>query len=124
MSFRYRIATTKDADNIRTYCKEHNAECPLDSLHDQIQIVLAEDEQGVLMGLSALKRMFVIEPLLGGSVRNQIVLAEKLMSVAGHAGGNEVVAMVKGDNHTFISNLESYGFVITDKNMTILRKGL
>ena len=85
-------------------------------------IIFGAYDDGKLVGICALKQILQVEPLVAeSSSLSAHVLAEKALAVAA-MNAHQVVAMVRSDNTNFISQLERYGFVITDKSMTILKK--
>jgi len=67
----------------------------------------------------------MIEPVVADSPFVTQILAEKTLAFATAVlspTGGKVTALVHGERDSWISLLEKYGFVITDKNMTILKK--
>lgn len=113
MEFR-RIRLSTEVVN---FCLSKEVNPPIDS-----SIIFGAYDNGILVGVCALKQVYQIEPLIvEGSPHVTQILGEKMMAVAS-LSAHEVIAMIKSENESYINQLERYGFVITDKSMTILKK--
>jgi len=109
------MAKDAERDLLRQFCFENNFDFPT-----RPECVFVAIEDGKLVGLCALKKVYQVEPLINvsGSALVTQILAEKVLACAGLVT-HEVMAMTqKPDLY------ERYGMVVTDKDMTILTKGV
>ena len=112
----YRRARVNDSEQIQAYCDKNNIMSPVEDQMMQL-VYIAEDDNGMIVGVSAVKRWYVVEPVIADNPRIGQVLLEKASS---GIPTPEFKCVVK-DNE-LVGALEKYGFIITDKDMTILMK--
>ena len=106
-------------DEIIRFCLSHNIQPP--EIGD---IIFAAYDDGVLVGVCGLKVIYQVEPLIApNSPIVAQVLGEKVLAVASMQS-HRVTAIVKSEKKDLIEQLERYGFIITDKFTTILKKEL
>lgn len=107
-------------EEVRQFCSHYQVAVP-----QRNSIAFgAYNDYGNLVGLAAIKVIHQIEPLIleeGYSPRITQTLGEKAMAVISTVS-NEVTGLVKDENSSYILQLEKYGFVVTDRNMTVLKK--
>lgn len=116
----YYKLTADLADRVKVYCESRGISFPVDAE----VIFVAVSDSGEVVGVVGVKRIYQIEPLLFDIPTVGLVLGEKALGVLSFAGQNEAVAITKDSNGAWIDIMERYGFVVTDRNMTILKKEL
>lgn len=114
----YQKITPEYAQKAYDYCKLKEVDFPTDA---EI-IFIAINELDAVIGLCSVKQIFQIEPLVSDQPLVTMILGEKAMSVVATTKHEKVMALVKDSKESYISQLEKYGFVVTDKAMTILKK--
>lgn len=114
----YKKLDAQYAQRAKDFCDKANLDFPVTA---EI-IFIATNEQDEIVGLSALKKVYQLEPLISNSPIVAMVLAEKAMSLVALANIPEVMAIVNDNKTEFIVQLERYGFIVTDKHMTVLVK--
>lgn len=97
------------------YCADKQVEYPI---HAEVVFIALEDNK--VIGVVGVKKVFQIEPLAAESGLTAQILGEKAMAVISLAEKPNMMVLSK--NEDFIQQLERYGFVITDKGMTVLKK--
>lgn len=106
-------------NEIMQFCLSHDIQPP-----EMGDVIFAAYDNGVLIGVCGLKVIYQVEPLIApGSSMVAQTLGEKALAVASMQA-HRVVAMVKSEKKDFVEQLERYGFIITDKFVTILKKEL
>jgi len=94
------------------------------SLQDNTQLIFVAFRDDEIIGICGLRYVAQIEPLVAdGYPEAARILAEKATAIASITF-NSVMALVEGkdSNAKWINELEKYGFIITDTNMTVLKK--
>ena len=114
--YSYKIARTDDLKEIEEYCKENNVSCDGCS-----NLFVARNEEGKVVGVAGVKRVYQIEPLVSESARITQILGEKAMALISTVAP-EAIALVKSDKVDYIKVLSEYGFTITDDSMIVLKK--
>jgi hypothetical protein len=118
----YKIARTDHKDAIAKYCEDAGVLSPIEEPGVQA-IFIALDENNVIIGISAVKHVIQVEPLVCSIPMVAHVLGEKALALASTLSTN-VEALVNGKDEQYINLLVKYGFEVTDKNMVILKKEL
>jgi hypothetical protein len=110
----YRMLKDDERKLARQLCLEHNLDFPI-----RPECSFGAFDNGNLVGVVALKKVYQIEPLINisGSALVSQVLAEKALACASIVTG-EVEVITKKSAELF----EKYGFIVTDVEMTILKK--
>ena len=114
----YRAIKQTEVQLAMDFCKENRLEFPI-----PFEIAFGAFEDGTLVGLSTLKKVYQIEPLINTTVHASVsqVLAEKVLACASLLSP-EVMALVKTRDNAEL--FERYGFTIRDKNIFYLEKEL
>lgn len=113
-----RLYKVEDYEQVKEYCSRHNIALPVNSAI----LLISFDDNGKINGLCGLRTEYFIEPLVAD---NPIVGHQIGIMVEGYAVGSgikTVRAEVPGDNIKHCEQLEKHGFVIVDKNRTIMEK--
>lgn len=114
----YQKLTNEYLDKAKAFCAVKEIAFPF-----QAEVVfIAINEMDSVIGICGVKKVYQIEPLASDQPLPAMILAEKAMAVIGLTENREAVALVKDSKESFIIQLEKYGFVVTDKSMTILKK--
>jgi len=116
----YQKLTPEYVGQVKFLCQRNNISFPLNSE----VIFIALDEHDTVIGVTAVKKVFQVEPLISSNPIVAHVLSEKALAVISLTDTAEAVALVRNvvDSANFISQLERSGFVITDTEITILKK--
>jgi hypothetical protein len=107
------------ADKVERFLESKNM-----SLQDNTQLIFVAFRDDEIIGICGLRYVAQIEPLVAdGYPEAARILAEKATAIASITF-NSVMALVEGkdSNAKWINELEKYGFIITDTNMTVLKK--
>ena len=112
----YRKIQQTDIEKVIDFCKENGLEFPIPH-----EVAFGAFDDGVLVGLCALRKVYQIEPLISNIKYGGIsqVLAEKVMACASLVT-REVTALVKSPEN--VSLFERYGFKTRDRNITSIYK--
>jgi hypothetical protein len=100
------------------FCKENGLEFPL-----PYEVVFGAFDDGVLVGLCALKKVYQIEPLIANVKYGGItqILAEKVIACASLVT-REVTALVKDSKN--VELFKRYGFTVRDESITSISKDI
>lgn len=114
----YRAIRKSEIELAVQFCKDNGFEFPL-----PYEIAFGAFDDGVLVGLCAMKKVYQIEPLVSNAKYGGIaqILAEKTMACASLLT-TEVVALVKNTDN--INLFKKYGFKVRDENITFISKEL
>ncbi len=112
----YRAIHKDDIQSVVTFCKEQGYDFPI-----PFEIAFGAYEEGKLVGLCALKKVYQIEPLINASGHAGVaqILAEKVLACASLLT-TEVTALVKKDENA--SMFERYGFKLRDDDIISIYK--
>jgi N-acetylglutamate synthase-like GNAT family acetyltransferase len=112
----YRGLKIEELSEARALCVAKDLDFP-----SRPECVFGAFENGKLVGICALKKVYQVEPLvnISGSALVSQVLGEKVLACASLVT-SEVEVITKNSAELF----EKYGFVITDKDMTILHRSV
>jgi hypothetical protein len=91
----------------------------------KVEILFGAYENGELVGIAAVKHITIIEPLVvkQGYYRVSQILGEKAMAIASLMG-DTVVILVKNIHKNYLDILEKYGFIVTDRDITVLKRSV
>ena len=113
---KYRVAVQSDLRGIESLCRKHNIDVPVNF---QVLFV-AIDSKNNIVGVSGIKTVHQIEPLIS---ENPVVannLFQRIEAVAQLNQMNPLRAVVKDDHH--IKTFEKAGYKVIMENKTILEK--
>ena len=111
----YRKIAEADVPSVIAYCAEKEISVPVKS---EVIFVAFEDDK--IVGVVAVKKVFQIEPLIADTGLIAQVLGEKALAVISMADKPNVLVLSK--NEGFIGQMERYGFEVTDKGITVLKR--
>jgi hypothetical protein len=114
----YRAIRKEEEPIAIEFCQEHGYDFPI-----PYEVAFGAFDNGVLVGVCALKKVYQIEPLVSNIKYGGIaqVLAEKVMACASLVT-REVTALVKLPEN--VELFERYGFVVRDENITSIYKDI
>jgi len=114
-----RIRPYRDADEekVRGYLQRYKTAFPKTG-----KMLVDFNEQGEVIGVAGLKTETFVEPLIAENPISAVSLARMIEGVALGNGVITIRAAVPGENGKHINQLEKDGYVILDKNITILEK--
>lgn len=116
----YRSATTDDINAVKELCLNHGINPP----DNGSAVIFVAESDDALQGVCGVKVNVQIEPLIANTPFVAQILAERAMGFITAISKGPIVVLVKEENEEWISALEKYGFVVTDKNMVVLKKEL
>lgn len=113
------VKTELDVRKVERYCNDNKILNPC--FFPVSTVFIACNEEDEIVGLCGVRAVVQIEPLVSNNPVMAHILTEKAMTAASMIG-KEVIAVTKSENEKWIAQIESYGFTVTDKNMTMLRR--
>ena len=116
----YRVAVTSDLEAINGLCRDNGIAPPS---ADQ-SVIFVADDNGTIRGVAGVKVTVQLEPLVGQTPFIAQALAERSFGFITAISKGPVVILVHDDREDWLSVLERYGFTITDRHMTVLKKEL
>lgn len=109
----------KDYEKVKELCSKHSLAFPYNNKH----LIVAENEQGQIVGVGGIRIDFVFNPLIAENnplVANNI--GRMIEGVAIVNGIKRLRAEVDSDNVKHIQQLEKDGYEIVENNKIILEK--
>jgi len=112
----YRKIQQTDIEKVVDFCKENSLEFPI-----PYEVAFGAFDDGVLVGLCALRKVYQIEPLISNVKYGGIsqILAEKVLACASLIT-REVTALVKKSEN--VELFKKYGFKTRDESITSIYK--
>lgn len=117
---RYEVLGPRNAEKYLNKAVEYLKVNGLRAPDKQIATFIAiDDKTDEIVGLCSLEQVYRIEPIVANNPLVAHVLAEKVLSLV-QVNGLRLEIIVKSDKADKIDLFEKYGFVIRDRNITIL----
>jgi hypothetical protein len=113
-----RLYKPEDYEQVKVYCSKHNIALPVNSAI----LLVSFDKSGTINGICGLRTEYFIEPLIAENPQAAYQLGIMVEGYAVGSGIKTIRAEVPGDNVKHCDQLEKAGFVIVDKNRTIMEK--
>jgi len=115
---KYRKALDSDFDQLKKFCDKHQISVPTGN----IITFIAEDNEGKIVGVTGLKQIFQVEPLIS---ENPLVAHSLYRTIDGFIQGENIKsvrALVEKSNDKYMSTIRKEGFLVIETDKYILQK--